>query len=37
MLSPARHLGQVEHHGQFDGLLADFAGTCLAAATSAAT
>jgi hypothetical protein len=36
-LSPARHLGQVEHHNQFDGLVADFAGTCLAAATGTAT
>ena len=34
-LSPARHLGLFEHHGQFDQILADFAASC--AATAATT
>ena len=33
-LSPARHLGLFEYHGQFDQILADFADSCLSAATS---
>jgi pimeloyl-ACP methyl ester carboxylesterase len=36
-LSPARHLGLVEYHDQFHGLLADCAGSWLAAATSTTT
>ena len=31
-LSPARHLGLFEYHGQFDQILADFADSCLATA-----
>jgi pimeloyl-ACP methyl ester carboxylesterase len=33
-LSPARHLGLFEYHGQFDQILADFADSCLATASS---
>lgn len=33
-LAPARHLGLVEHHGQFDELVARFAETCLATGVS---
>ena len=33
-LSPARHLGLFEYHGQFDQVLADFASSCLATAPS---
>lgn len=29
-LSPARHLGLFEYHGQFDQILADFAASCVA-------
>ncbi len=34
-LSPARHLGLFEYHGQFNQILADFADACLAAAPTA--
>ncbi len=34
-LSPARHLGLFEYHGQFDQILADFADSCLVTAPSA--
>ena len=27
-LSPARHMGLIEHHGEFDRLVADFTGSC---------
>ncbi len=39
VLSPARHLGLFEYHGQFDQILAEFAASCIAAtsATSAVT
>jgi pimeloyl-ACP methyl ester carboxylesterase len=37
MLAPARHLGLIQHHALFDRLLADFAGSCLAAATGVTT
>ena len=30
-LSPARHMGLIEHHGRFDQLVADFADTCQSA------
>jgi pimeloyl-ACP methyl ester carboxylesterase len=33
ILSPARHLGLFEYHGQFDQVLADFAASCLATAS----
>jgi pimeloyl-ACP methyl ester carboxylesterase len=33
-LSPARHLGLFEYHGQFDQILADFAASCLATAAT---
>ncbi len=33
-LSPARHLGLFEYHGQFDQILADFAASCLVTAPS---
>lgn len=33
-LSPARHLGLFEYHGQFDQILADFADSCLATAST---
>ncbi len=33
-LSPARHMGLIEHHGQFDQLVADFATTCQVARIS---
>ncbi len=33
-LEPARHLGLIEHHDRFDPLIADFADTCLTAATA---
>ena len=29
-LSPAKHLGLIEHHGRFDELVAEFADSCLA-------
>jgi pimeloyl-ACP methyl ester carboxylesterase len=28
-LSPAKHLGLIEHHGRFDQLVAGFAESCL--------
>jgi pimeloyl-ACP methyl ester carboxylesterase len=33
-LSPARHLGLFEYHGQFNQIVADFAASCLTAGTS---
>jgi pimeloyl-ACP methyl ester carboxylesterase len=33
-LSPAKHLGLFEYHGQFNQILADFADSCLTAASS---
>ncbi len=33
-LAPARHLGLFEYHGQFNQILADFADSCLAAAST---
>jgi pimeloyl-ACP methyl ester carboxylesterase len=33
-LSPARHLGLFEYHGQFNQILAEFAASCLATAST---
>ena len=33
-LSPAKHMGLIEHHAQFDRLVSEFAASCVPAGTT---